>query len=127
MKYLKNRTFQKDLKNNDLDDADLKIVLDNIFDGRSVPLGSKIYKIRGAKEGKGKRGGFRSLFFWKKNEFIVFCLLFAKNEQDNLTSDEKKVLKILSDEYNELTESEIQERINKKTFLEVEYVKGSHR
>lgn len=125
MKYLKNRLFQKGLKDNDLDDGDLKRVLDDVFDGRGIPLGSKMYKIRGAKEGKGKRGGFRSLFFWKKDEFIVFCLLFAKNEQDDLIPDEKKALKILSNEYDKLTEDEIQKMINKKTFLEVEYVKKS--
>lgn len=125
MKYLKNRSFQRDLKNNDLDDEDLKRVLDDVFDGMATSLGCKIYKIRGAKEGKGKRGGFRSLFFWKKDEFIVFCLLFAKNEQDNLTSNEKKALKILSNEYDKLAEDEIQGRINKKTFMEVKYVKES--
>jgi hypothetical protein len=123
MKYFKNRALQRDLKDNGLDDEILKRVLDDVYDGRAIPLGSKIYKIRGAKEGKGKSGGFRSLFFWKRDEFIVFCLLFAKNEQDNLTTDEKKALKILSHEYDRLTEKEIQERINKKSFMEVEYVK----
>lgn len=122
MRYLKDRSFQRDLKNNDLDDKDLKKVLDDIFNGRATPLGCKIYKIRGAKEGKGKRGGFRSLFFWKKEELIVFCLLFAKNEQDNLTSKEKKVLEILSNDYDKLTENEIKKMINKKTLMEVEYV-----
>ena len=118
MKYLKNRLFQRDLKDNDLDDEDLKRVLDDVFDGRGISLGGKMYKIRGAKEGKGKRGGFRSLFFWEKDEFIVFCLLFAKNEQDNLTSDEKKALKILSNEYDKLTKDEINSFLNApmKTF-----------
>ncbi|MDD5567622.1 MAG: type II toxin-antitoxin system RelE/ParE family toxin [Candidatus Omnitrophica bacterium] len=123
MRYLKNNRFQRDLKNNGLDDENLESVLDDIFDGRATPLGSKFYKIRGAKEGKGKRSGFRTLFFWKKEKIIVFCLLFAKNEQDNLTSDEKKVLKILSNEYDKLTDGEIQRLINEKTFTEIGYVK----
>jgi hypothetical protein len=40
MKYLKNRTFQRDLKENDLDDEDIKTVLDNVFKGRAISLGS---------------------------------------------------------------------------------------
>ena len=121
MKYLKNKWFQKELRNNNLDDEDLKVVLSDIFKGRAMPLGSKMYKIRGAKEGRGKSGGFRNIFFWKKDEFIIFCLLFAKNEQDNISPDEKKALKILSDEYVRLTESEIRKSIENKNFVEVKY------
>ena len=48
MKYLKNESFQKDLKNNSLNDEDIKVVLDDVFKGRAIPLGAKMYKIRGA-------------------------------------------------------------------------------
>ncbi|PIY82550.1 MAG: hypothetical protein COX96_02685 [Candidatus Omnitrophica bacterium CG_4_10_14_0_2_um_filter_44_9] len=54
---------------------------------------------------------------------MVFCLLFTKNEQDDLTQDEKKALKILSNVYDKLTEKEIEKIINRKTLAEVEYVK----
>jgi hypothetical protein len=123
MKYLKNKCFQRDLKNYDLDDEDVKIVLEDIFKGRAAPLGFKMYKIRGAKEGKGKSGGFRNIFFWNKDELIVFCLLLAKNERDNFNSDEEKALRLWSKEYSELTEEEINNSIEKKNFWEIEYVK----
>lgn len=125
MKCLKNKWFQRELKDFGLDDEDIKVVLDDIFKGRAIPLGFKMYKIRGAKEGKGKRGGFRNIFFWKKDELIVFCLLFAKNEQDNLSSGEERALRILSNEYSKLTENEIRKGIEKKNFLEIEYAKKS--
>lgn len=73
MKYLKNKSFQRELKGCGLDDENIRVVLDDIFKGRAIPLGFKMYKIRGAKEGKGKSGGFRNIFFWKKDEFIVLC------------------------------------------------------
>ncbi len=121
MRYLKNITFQKDLKDNNLDDDDVKRVLDDIFRGRAISLGFKMYKIRGAVEGKGKRGGFRSLFFWKKDERIIFCLLFTKNMQDDLSSDDKRVLEILSREYDRLTDAEINARIERNTLKEIMY------
>lgn len=123
MRYLKNKSFQRDLKDNHLDDEYIKDVLDDIFKGRAAPLGSKLYKIRAAKQGKGKSGGFRNIFFWKRDELIVFCLLFGKNEQDNLTADEKMALKILSHEYDHLTEDEIKILIKKNKFMEVNYDK----
>ncbi len=124
MWYLKIKQFDRDLKDNGLDDEDIRVVLDDIFEGRAISLGSKMYKIRGAMDGRGKSGGFRSVFFWKREELIVFCSLFAKNEQDNLSSDEQKALKMLSAEYDKLTEDEIRDKIENKQFLEIVYDKA---
>ncbi len=51
----------------------------------------------------------------------IFCLLFSKNEQDNISSDEHKALKILSKEYDCLTNEEINRRIEKNSFMEIKY------
>ncbi len=124
MWYLKIKQFDRDLKDNGLDDEDIRVVLDDVFEGRAIPLGSKMYKIRGAMEGRGKSGGFRSIFFWKKEELIIFCFFFAKNEQDNLSSDEQKASKIFSAVYDKLTEDEIRSKIENKQFLEIIYDKA---
>ncbi|MHA1558458.1 MAG: type II toxin-antitoxin system RelE/ParE family toxin [Alphaproteobacteria bacterium] len=119
MLLLKNKSFEKNLKSNNLNDAYIKELLKNIFALRSLSLGSKMYKIRAAKSGKGKSGGFRNIFFWKKNKLIIFCLLFSKNEQTSISNDEKKALKILSNEYDKLTDSQIKTLIKNKTFMEI--------
>ncbi|MFV1976561.1 MAG: type II toxin-antitoxin system RelE/ParE family toxin [Candidatus Scalindua sp.] len=121
MRYLKNKSFKKGMKNQGLDDDYLRNVLDDIHDGRAIPLGSKLFKTRAARKGHGKSGGFRNFFFWKKDELIVFCLLFGKNEQGNLNHDEKQVLKILSNEYDKLTENEIEQNIKNKQFGVIKY------
>ncbi len=121
MRYLANKTFQKDLKHNKLDANYLHGVLDDIFKGRAQSLGAKMYKIRAARKGQGKSGGFRNIFFWKKSELIIFCLLFSKNEKDNLSQDEKKALKLLSEDYSNHTESEINTKIKNKVFKEIYY------
>ncbi len=124
MWYLKNKQFDRDLKDSSLGDEDMKVVLDDVFEGRAISLGSKMYKIRGAMEGRGKSGGFRSIFFWKREEFIVFCLLFAKNEQDDLSSDERRALKVWSNEYDGLTEDELRKAVENKSFTEIKYDKA---
>jgi len=124
MWYVKNKQFDRDLKDNGLDDEDMKVVLDDVFEGRAIPLGSKMYKIRGAMEGRGKSGGFRSIFFWKREEFIVFCLLFAKNEQDDLSWDERRALKVWSNEYDGLTEDDLRKAVENKSFTEIKYDKA---
>ena len=80
MKHYINKSFQRDLKENNLNLNYVCDVLDDIYAGRAYSLGSKIYKIRAAKKGKGKSSGFRNIFYWKKNERIIFCILFGKNE-----------------------------------------------
>ena len=44
--------------------------------------------------GRGKRGGVRVIYFWQVNEDQLFMLyVYAKNELDNLTPDQLKVLR----------------------------------
>ena len=123
MRYLANKTFQKDLKNNKFDDNYLQNVLDNIFKGRAQAIGAKLYKIRAAGKGRGKSAGFRNIFYWKKDELIIFCLLFSKNEKDNLNQDEKKALKLLSEDYSNHTKSDIKTKIINKIFKKINYDK----
>jgi hypothetical protein len=43
--------------------------------------------------GKGKRGGFRYLYFYIEREGQIYLLMvFSKDEQDDLTKEQKKTL-----------------------------------
>ena len=53
----------------------------------------------------------------------MFCLLFAKNEQEDLSADESKALRILSKEYDDLTEEDIRKMIERKVLTEIKYEK----
>jgi mRNA-degrading endonuclease RelE of RelBE toxin-antitoxin system len=51
-------------------------------------------KIRWPGSGRGKRGGLRVIYYWHVPGELIFLLLaYPKNEQDNLSSDQIKVLK----------------------------------
>ncbi len=98
-------------------------MLDNIFLGRAEPLGACIYKLRVARQGEGKRGGFRNIFYWKKGKLVIFCLLYPKNIRENITQETKRSLRILSDEYSLLSKEEIEKRIKNKDFEVIHYEK----
>jgi len=50
-------------------------------------------KIRWGGSGRGKSGGFRVIYFWDKEQAAFYMLLaYAKNEQEDLTPDQLKVL-----------------------------------
>jgi len=53
-----------------------------------------IRKIRIAANGQGQRGGARVIYYHFVSEFkIAFLLIYAKNEQPDLTAEQKKALK----------------------------------
>ena len=58
-------------------------------------------KIRWAGKGKGKRGGFRIIYYWhEKTDSFYMLLIYAKNEQEELTSQQRKLLsRIVREEF----------------------------
>lgn len=55
-----------------------------------------IRKARFGKQGSGKRGGVRVIYFYAISaEVVVLFTLYAKNEKDNLTNDDKKEIRAL--------------------------------
>lgn len=69
--------------------------------GVIIPGSGGLRKMRWSLAGRGKRGGVRTIYYWAvKKDQILMLLIYAKNEQDNLTSDQLKVLrKIIEEEY----------------------------
>src|SRR6476619_6626882 len=48
------------------------------------------------KRGKGKRGGIRVIYYWRVSDSLIYMLFaYSKNEQDDLSARQKKVLAAL--------------------------------
>lgn len=62
--------------------------------GDVIPGTGGVRKTRLKSASKGKRGGFRVFYFYYqvKQRIYLFHIL-AKNEQENITEDEKKILR----------------------------------
>jgi mRNA-degrading endonuclease RelE of RelBE toxin-antitoxin system len=56
-------------------------------------------KIRWSVAGRGKRGGVRVIYYWAvARETILMLLMYGKNEQDDLSPEQLRVLKRLIEE-----------------------------
>lgn len=56
-------------------------------------------KVRVARSGMGKRGGARLIYIWRNEAFPVFLMtVYAKNEKENLTKQERNKLAKRADE-----------------------------
>ncbi len=56
-------------------------------------LGGGLVKQRLARPGEGRRGGYRTIIAYRKEDRAVFLFGFAKSEKDNIEDDELETLK----------------------------------
>ena len=64
-----------------------------------IGLGNGLRKVRFARKGGGKSGGFRTIHFYKSGVGPVYLLtMFAKNEKANLTAGETAAMIRLGEE-----------------------------
>lgn len=62
--------------------------------GVIIPHGGGLRKVRWSISGRGKRGGVRVIYYWVVAEDqILMLFMYPKNEKDNLTPQQLKVLR----------------------------------
>lgn len=120
MMILKLRSFHRWAKSEGISDFSLKKAVNEI--GRGLvegDLGGGLFKKRVAREGGGKRGGFRTMLAFRRDDRSIFILGYPKNEKDNIGDDELTALKKLAKELLNATEMEIRKRIEAGELIEV--------
>jgi hypothetical protein len=70
--------------------------------GAVIPGSGGLRKVRWTMRGRGKRGGVRVIYFWAvMHDKILLLFMYSKNEQDDLTPEQLKVLRrIVEEEYS---------------------------
>ena len=75
-----------------------EVLIDDPEVGEIIAGTGGFRKIRWSRSGMGKRGGVRIIYYnVSRTGRIYLALIYPKNEQDDLTDEQKKVLKQLSD------------------------------
>ena len=69
--------------------------------GPLIPETGGLRKVRLGGRGKGKRGGYRIIYYWNKpTETFYMLLVYPKSKQEDLTPMQRKLLgKIVSEEF----------------------------
>jgi mRNA-degrading endonuclease RelE of RelBE toxin-antitoxin system len=98
MKIIETPIFTKRLEKIVYDDDEYRqlqnILILNPESGKIIKGSGGLRKLRWSGSGRGKRGGSRVIYYWLKDEEIIFMLLiYLKNESEDLTQDQIKILK----------------------------------
>lgn len=100
MKVYKYRLFGGWAKSEGIDNALLREAVYEINNGLfEANLGSGLYKKRIAREGQGKRGGYRTLIAFKQGDKAIFVFGFSKSDRENINPKELLALKKLAQQY----------------------------
>lgn len=99
MQILKTKGFHKWADKEGLSDPSLIEAVKEMQRGLvEADLGGQVFKKRVALQGRGKRGGSRTLLAYRQADKAFFIFGFAKNARANISSKELKALKLLAGE-----------------------------
>ena len=102
MIFIESKAFEK-LREKYLDDESYRdlqnfLVLQPLS-GDVIQGTGGLRKLRWSANGKGKRGGIRTIYLYlTEKSHIHFLTVYAKNEISELTANEKKILKCIVEE-----------------------------
>ncbi len=102
MIFIESRLFEK-LREKYLDDDSYQalqnFLLEHPMAGDTMQGIGGLKKLRWSANGKGKRGGVRTIYLYlSEKDHIHLLTIYVKNEMTDLTADQKKVLKAIAEE-----------------------------
>jgi hypothetical protein len=101
-------------------DDELRDIVDQLEEGQAdADLGGGVFKVRLARPGEGKSGGYRVIVYFK-NEFRTFFVYgFQKSDRGNINKRELKGFKVDAKEDFALTEDQIKSWLKRGTLIEI--------
>jgi hypothetical protein len=119
MRRFKDKCFARFAHKAHISDDDLLNVITELEAGRiDANLGGYVYKQRLARQGGGKRGGYRVLLFFKSGDRIIFYDGFAKSSLDNISDDKLAWLKEMAKYFMSLTNEQLDAAVSRGEYIE---------
>lgn len=122
MRVFKTRRFARFAKDEDIDDERLANAIRQAESGLiNADLGNGLIKLRLARRGGGKSGGYRTLIAYRTGIRAVFLFGFAKKERENIAPDQLADLKSVASDILNRSESALDDDIDEGRLQEVDY------
>jgi len=120
VRIFKNAWFNRFARKENIGDAELRDIVDALESGQAdADLGAGVFKMRLAREGEGKAGGYRLIVYFKSEERTIFAYGFAKSDRKNIDEKELKGFKEAAKEYLSMTSDQLRERIEQGQLVEL--------
>jgi hypothetical protein len=121
VRIFKNTWFARFASKEGIQDSELREIVNNVLKtGRAdADLGGGVFKVRIARPGEGKSGGYRVIVFFKIKERTFFHYGFAKASRDNISEGELKIMKKQAKKHFAQSDEQINKQLANGTLLEI--------
>jgi len=119
VRVFKNTWFTRFAKKEGITDTELHEAVNRLEAGQpDADLGGNVYKVRVARSGEGKSGGYRVIVFFKSEERTFFVYGFAKSDIGNINEKQLRNLKLAAKTIFKYSDKELDERVKNGLFIE---------
>ena len=120
MRIFKNTWFTRFASKEGITDGELREMVNLLEEGQSdADLGGGVYKMRLARPGEGKSGGYRVIVFYRSGNRTFYAYGFAKAGMDNISERQLRDFKRMAKIFFEYTESQLDEQVKSGIIMEI--------
>jgi hypothetical protein len=120
VRVFKNTWFARFADKEGITDGELKEAVNQLESGQAdVDLGGGVYKVRVARQGEGKSGGYRVIVFFKSEGRTFFVYGFAKSDLGNIDEKQLRRFKKAAKVSLAYTDRQLDELVKNKWFSEI--------
>jgi len=120
VRVFKNTRFTRFADKEGITDDSLRETVGLLEAGQfDADLGGDVYKMRMARDGEGKSGGYRVIVAFKRGRRTFYVEGFAKSDRDNIGRREKKNFKDMARKYLGFSDEAIDLAIKAGSFIEI--------
>jgi len=120
VRVFKSTWFTRFADKEEITDGELREMVSRLEAGQAeANLGGDVYKIRVARQGEGKSGGYRVLVFFRSKERTFYIYGFAKSAMGNIDKKQLKRFKKAAKVTLSYTDRQLDELVKNKWFIEI--------
>ena len=121
VRIFKSSWFSRYAAKEGITDAGLRDMVSDVLEPglADADLGSGVYKVRAARPGEGKSGGYRVIVFFKSGERAFFVYGFEKSGMDNISRKELYFFKESARINLNLVDKQLEKRLKDGQWIEI--------
>jgi hypothetical protein len=119
VRVFKNTWFTRFADKEGITDDELRETVNRLEAGQVANLGGGVYKIRLARSGEGRSGGYRVILFFRSEDKTFYHYAYPKAARDNIDEKELRFFKKLAKRYLDMTDGEVTEAVKAGELIEI--------
>jgi len=120
VRIFKNTRFARFADKEGITDKGLRETANLLESGQfDADLGGDVYKMRVARSGEGKSGGYRIIVVFRKGRRTFYVEGFTKSDRSNISQKDKRAFKEMARKYLALSDDMIDRAVKAGSFIEI--------